>query len=208
VARLARRLGRPLGRGLRLALAGAVVLFAGLALWTAWTSARMADFERVERWAAEITAAANEAGVDRFLLAGLVYAESRGQPDAVSSAGAEGLCQIKPATARELAGQLRIGGDPPYPPAQNLRMGARYLRQNIRQWESSEDMGLLCYRLGPGRVARDAAAAGGAEAYVASLQAAEAGPWAYCLQIREAAERFRSRDRMGVTSAWSASAKA
>lgn len=177
-------------------------------MWTAWTSARMADLARVERWAAEITAAANEAGVDRFLLAGLVYAESRGQPDAVSSAGAEGLCQIKPATARELAQQLRIGGAPPFPPAENLRMGARYLSQNMRQWQASEDLGLLCYRLGPGRVARDVAAAGGAEAYLASLQAAEAGPWAYCLQIHDAAERFRSRDRLGVTRAWSAAAKA
>lgn len=193
---------------MRLALAGAVVLFAGLALWTAWTTARMADLERVERWADEISAAAQEAGVDRFLLAGLVYAESRGKPEAVSSAGAEGLCQIKPATARELAQQLRLTGEPPYPPAQNLRLGARYLRQNMRQWNESEDLGLLCYRLGPGRVARDAEAAGGAAAYLASLQATDTGPWAYCLQIHEAAERFRSRDRLGVTRAWSASAKA
>lgn len=187
---------------MRLALAAAVAGFAGLALWTAWTSARMADLERVERWAPQITAAARQAGVDRFLLAGLVYAESRGKPDAVSSAGAEGLCQIKPATARELAQQMHVPGEPPYPPAQNLRMGARYLSQNVRQWNGSEDLGLLCYRLGPGRVERDVAAAGSAEAYLAALQAEEAGPWAYCLQIHEAAERFRSRDRLGVTRAW------
>lgn len=166
----------------------------------------MADLQRVERWAPEIIVAARQAGVDCFLLAGLVYAESRGKPDAISSAGAEGLCQIKPATARELAQQLRLDGEPPYPPAQNLRLGARYLSQNIRQWNQSEDLGLLCYRLGPGRVARDVESAGGAEAYLARLASEEAGPWDYCLQIHEAAERFRSRDRLGVTRAWSGAA--
>jgi soluble lytic murein transglycosylase len=193
---LARRLGTQLGRGARLALAAAIVGFAALALGAAWRNSRLADLERVERWSKEIRAAASEAGVDPYLLAGLVYAESRGKPDAVSSAGAEGLCQIKPATARELAQQLRLSGDPPFPPAQNLRLGARYLSQNIRQWGQNEDLGLLCYRLGPGRVAREVEAAGSPEAYLANLEAEEAGVWAYCRQIHETAERLRARNRI------------
>lgn len=193
---MARRLDTRLGPGARLALAAVIVGFAGLALFTVWRNSRLADLERVEGWAQEIRAAASEAGVDPCLLAGLVYAESRGIPDAVSSAGAEGLCQIKPATAREVAQQLRVPGDPPYPPAQNLRLGARYLSQNMRQWNQSEDMGLLCYRLGPGRVAREVAAAGSAEAYLASLQAEEEGVWGYCVQVHETAEKFRTRARI------------
>ncbi len=191
-----------IGRGLRGLLVALVLVLAGSALWTAWRSAHMADLERVERWAPEISAAAAEAGIDRFLLAGLVYAESRGRADAVSSAGAEGLCQVKPATAREVAQRLRIAGEPPYPPAQNLRIGARYLRQQMDRWQGSEDLGLMCFRLGPGRVAREVTAAGSAEAFLAALRADSTSPWTYREQIRAAAERLRSRDRVGVTRAW------
>lgn len=184
---------------LAVALGAAALLAAGA--WVAWREASLQDFARVERWAPQIVRAARASELDPFLLAGLVYAESRGRPDAVSSAGAEGLCQVKPATAREVAARLRIPGAPPYAPADNLRIGADYLRRNVDAWGGDVDLGLLCYRLGPGRVAREVEAAGNAEAFLTGI--ADAGPWAWRDQILLAADRFRARAADG-NAAWAA----
>lgn len=192
----------PRGRALLLAAALALAA-AGLARSIA--AARRADLERVEGWAAEIGAAAAASGLDPFLLAGLVYAESRGRADARSSADARGLCQLKDATARETAARIGVGGGPPYPPADNLRIGAAYLAEQIARADGDEDLGLLRYRLGPGRVQGEIEAAGGREAWLAQLRAQQGpGPWRYCAQVREAAARFRARARDGVTDAWRA----
>jgi hypothetical protein len=77
-------------------------------------------------YAAEIRDAALEAGIDPLLLASLVRAESGFRPTAVSKAGAMGMTQLMPATARAL------GVTDPFDPAQNLRGGARYLASNLR----------------------------------------------------------------------------
>lgn len=184
-------------------LFGAAIVLAGIALMAAWLRARQADWERVEAWAPQILAAAAESKIDPYLLAGLVYAESRGQSDAESSADARGLCQLKDATAQEMAQTLGIGGTPPYPPAENLRLGAAYLAKHVARMQNSVDLGLLCYRVGPGRAAREIARTGSGEAWLDELRA-ERGPglWRYCEQVRGAAERFRERDRDGSTRAW------
>lgn len=183
-----------------LLLAAAVLAAIGIAL--SWSELRGGGLRRVESWAPEILAAAQESGLDPFLLAGLVYAESRGRPGAVSSAGARGLCQLKDATARETAARLGLAGDPPFAPADNLRLGAAYLAWNVERVGGDVDLGLLGYRLGPGRAAREAEAAGGGAAWLASLRDSGAGPWRYCVQVRDAAERLRARDRDGRTRAW------
>jgi soluble lytic murein transglycosylase-like protein len=177
-----------------------VALLAALA-WAAWREARVQDYARVERWAAPIVRAARAADLDPFLLAGLVYAESRGKERAVSSAGAQGLCQVKPATAREVAARLGIAGEPPYAPADNLRIGADYLRRNADAWDGDLDLGLLCYRLGPGRVAREVEAAGDVERFLTGI--ADQGPWAWRDQILLAADAFRARAAAG-SAAWRA----
>lgn len=158
--------------------------------------AELGGLRRVEAWAPEIRAAAQESGVDAALLGGLVFAESRGRAGAVSSAGARGLCQLKDATARETAARIGVAGEPPYAPAENLRLGAAYLAAQIRSMQGEVELGLLCYRLGPGRAAREIAAAGGADEWLAELQAADAGPWRYVRQVRGAGERLRARGRL------------
>ena len=53
-----------------------------------------ADFQRVADLLPQIKVAATESGIDPYLLAGLVYAESRGKADALSSVEAGGYCQL------------------------------------------------------------------------------------------------------------------
>lgn len=97
-------------------------------------------------WAAQIEAAATEAGVDPRLLAALTWAESGFNAGARSGAGAIGLTQLMPGTAAGL-------GVDPADPAQNLRGGARYLRAQLDRFGSVE-LALAAYNAGPGRVAQ------------------------------------------------------
>ena len=96
---------------------------------------------------AEIRDAAVRAGIDPLFLASLVKAESGFRPDAVSSAGAQGMCQLMPATARSL------GVTDPFDPVQNLRAGARYIANNLRIYGRA-DLALAAYHDGKGAVSR------------------------------------------------------
>lgn len=94
----------------------------------------------------EIREAAVRAGIDPLLLTSLVKAESGFRPDAVSSAGALGMCQLMPATAKSL------GVTDPFDPVQNLRAGARYFANNLRIYGRA-DLALAAYHDGKGAVA-------------------------------------------------------
>jgi soluble lytic murein transglycosylase-like protein len=101
--------------------------------------------ESGREWAPAIEQAATAAGIDPALLAAVVWAESGFRPDAVSSAGAIGLAQLMPDTARQL-------GVDPYDPHQNLSGGARFLAFTIERF-GRVDLGLAAYNAGPARVA-------------------------------------------------------
>src|SRR4051794_34640776 len=94
--------------------------------------------------------AASKTGVPLSLLVATAYEESHINPNAHSGAGARGLLQLMPATARE----LRLDGDDP---ATNVLAGARYLRQMMDRFGSLE-LALAAYNAGPSAVER----AGGA----------------------------------------------
>ena len=170
-------------------LLGGLLAFLGLALVILGLQAWPDNDARVLDWMSQIRQAAAESSVDPNLLAGLVFAESRGDEDAVSSIGALGLCQLMPSTAGELAGQMKIEG-PPYAPLDNLRMGARYLSKMLRRHDGDVDLALLCYRLGPTGVDRRIKAAGGKEAWFQDLQENLPSPWGYRDQILEAQKRY------------------
>ena len=104
-------------------------------------------------YSATISQMANEEGVPASLLGALVWSESGFNPDAVSSAGARGLAQLMPATATALGVDIDD-------PTDNLRGGARYLRQMLDRFAST-DLALAAYNAGPGAVTR----AGGIPAY-------------------------------------------
>jgi soluble lytic murein transglycosylase-like protein len=90
--------------------------------------------------------AAAKTGVPASLLVATAYEESRMDPSAHSGAGARGLLQLMPGTAR----QLRLDGDDP---ADNVLAGASYLRQMLNRF-GSLDLALAAYNAGPTAVAR------------------------------------------------------
>jgi soluble lytic murein transglycosylase-like protein len=101
-------------------------------------------------------------GVDADLVRAIVDAESGYSPTAVSRAGAIGLMQLMPATAREL-------GVDPHAAEQNLEGGIRYFAGLLKTFGDVE-LALVAYNGGPGyarRYARgDAVLYGETRAYV------------------------------------------
>lgn len=89
-------------------------------------------------------AAARKYGIPVDLFNRLVQQESNWNPRAKSHAGAIGLAQLMPFTAKAL-------GVNPHDPRQNLEGGARYLKQQYNKFRSWR-LALAAYNAGPGAV--------------------------------------------------------
>ena len=94
-----------------------------------------------------IAVTARRYGLPVALFTALVWQESGFNERARSKAGARGLTQLMPGTARQL-GVRRV-----YDPAQNLDGGARYLREQLLRFRSKR-LALAAYNAGPGAVAK------------------------------------------------------
>jgi len=117
-------------------------------------------------WRTRVARLAAKYDISPMLLEAMVWQESRWNEAARSSAGARGLAQLMPGTARAM------GVDPDDPGA-NLEGGARYLRMQLDTFGGDLEKALAAYNAGPARVVE----AGGipaireTENYVAAIMA-------------------------------------
>lgn len=95
-----------------------------------------------------IDEAARHAQVSPALLRAVVAVESAFDPQAVSPKGAQGLMQLRPATAR------RYGVRKPFDPRDNLRGGASYIRDLLKRYGNDLELALAAYNAGEDAVDR------------------------------------------------------
>ncbi len=91
-----------------------------------------------------------EVGIEKALLQAVIAQESAYRVRAVSSAGAQGLMQLMPATAKHLG----LKSYEVFDPYKNIRAGARYLKQLLKQFNGRLDWALAAYNAGPNAVKR------------------------------------------------------
>ena len=97
---------------------------------------------------AEISAAAREFGVEEAIVRAIIHAESAFNPTALSHAGAQGLMQLMPATAR------RFGVTDSYDASQNIRGGVQYLAWLLKRFNGNLTLAAAGYNAGEGAVDR------------------------------------------------------
>ena len=105
------------------------------------------DRERNQkRFAGKIAAVADRYQVPEALVHAVISIESAYDPNAVSRAGAVGLMQLMPATAR------RYGVANRRDPTANLTGGIRYLRDLLQRFDNNLELALAGYNAGEGAV--------------------------------------------------------
>src|SRR5919201_1929074 len=125
-------------------------------------------------FAGAFRAASRDSGLPLSLLAAVAWEESRMDPQALSGAGAQGLLQLMPGTAKAVAISEQT-------PRANILAGARYLRQMVDRFNGDLELALAAYNAGPTAVENAGAApslgtlryAKNVEARVASLSGCE-----------------------------------
>lgn len=101
-----------------------------------------------KKYAPIILAAADKYEVDAALIHAVIRAESAYQADAVSSAGAVGLMQLMPGTAKQYGASERTD------PKQNIFAGTRYLKYLMSLFPKNLKLAIAAYNAGENTVKR------------------------------------------------------
>ena len=108
---------------------------------------RLDRIANLDSYDSHILDAAAANGIPAELIKAVAVAESRMTPTAVSSAGAKGLMQLIPSTAKHL------GVTDVFDPVQSIRGGAAYLGELVARFGSYQ-LAVAAYNAGPAAVAR------------------------------------------------------
>lgn len=106
---------------------------------------RKRNFQKIETF---IDQASQAQQIEPALIKAIIRTESNFDVRAVSSAGAQGLMQLMPATVEE----LRVMD--PFDPKENIRGGTHYLRYLLDRFDQDLRLALAAYHAGPGNVTR------------------------------------------------------
>ena len=94
--------------------------------------------------------------LDPYFVCGVIFTESKFNPEAQSSAGARGLMQVMPATGAEIAEALNepFDADMLFDPETSIRYGTYYLRQQMNAFDNNPKIVLAAYNAGPHRASQ------------------------------------------------------
>lgn len=97
---------------------------------------------------------ARENGLDPYLVAAVIRAESKFRPLAASPQGARGLMQIMPETGKWVAEQMQMPfhADSLYDPDYNIRIGCWYLANLLKEFDGDTVLALAAYNGGRNNV--------------------------------------------------------
>ena len=104
--------------------------------------------ELIRQYSAIVETAAKYHGVDVALVHAVITAESGYNPRAVSRAGAQGIMQLMPDTAR------RFGVQNSFDASQNIHGGVKYLRELLTMFNGNRELALAAYNAGENAVIR------------------------------------------------------
>jgi len=102
----------------------------------------------IRRFSSIIDVAAKSHGIEPELVQAVITAESGFNPNAISRAGASGLMQLMPDTAR------RYGVQNIFDPVENIHGGVRYLRDLLAMFKGDMRLALAGYNAGENAVIR------------------------------------------------------
>jgi len=108
----------------------------------------MPSADAIRKYTPMIESAAHNLGVDVALVHAVISAESGYNPVAVSRAGARGLMQLMPETAK------RYGVQNIHDPMENINGGVRYLRDLLTMFNGNLELAIAAYNAGENAVIR------------------------------------------------------
>ena len=101
-----------------------------------------------DRYDKIIIRAARKHGVDNSLVKAVIRAESDFDKNAISHKGAQGLMQLMPETAKDLAVKDSLD------PHENINAGVRYLKRQLKNFQNNVPLALAAYNAGENTVRR------------------------------------------------------